>query len=154
MHSQKSYIAVTASIIITQIIAFRKNRDIHAIWTEIGGRQIAFAVLQKGGKMNDLINRKGAINAVCTVLYPDADKMNDAKKVLKEMPPAQPEQKWIPCSDMLPKEPGLYLVSGGSKTWFCEFCKIFEVSGWINSARNPEVKAWMELPDPYEGEQE
>ena len=39
----------------------------------------------------DTINRKGAINAVCTVLYPDADKMNDAKKVLKEMPPAQPE---------------------------------------------------------------
>lgn len=41
--------------------------------------------------MNDSINRKGAINAVCTVLYPDADKMNDAKKVLKEMPSAQPE---------------------------------------------------------------
>ena len=39
----------------------------------------------------DAISRKGAINAVCTVLYPDADKMNDAKKVLKEMPPAQPE---------------------------------------------------------------
>lgn len=48
-------------------------------------------IWKKGGKMNDLINRKGAINAVCTVLYPDADKMNDAKKVLKEMPSAQPE---------------------------------------------------------------
>ena len=45
--------------------------------------------------MNDSINRKGAINAVCTVLYPDADKMNDAKKVLKEMPSVQPE----PCED-------------------------------------------------------
>ena len=39
----------------------------------------------------DAISRKGAINAVCTVLYPDADKMNDAKKVLKEMPSVQPE---------------------------------------------------------------
>lgn len=71
---------------------------------------------------------------------------------MKELSPAQPEQRWIPCSERLPKEPGLYLVSGGSKTWFCEFCKIFGVSGWINNVRDPEVKAWMPLPQPYKGE--
>ena len=58
-------------------------------------------------------------------------------------------QYWIPCSEHFPDEPGQYLVSGKGKIWLCEFTKIGNVQGWINSAHNPPVQAWIPLPEPY-----
>ena len=101
--------------------------------------------------MNDSINRKGVINAVCTVLYPDADKMNDAKKVLKEMPSAQPERDvpikpnettdkaWgIPSRQAVCPKCGYYLghiafLDGykGKRITYCETCgQAIDWEGW------------------------
>lgn len=107
----------------------------------------------------DTINRKGAIIAVCTVLYPDADKMNDAKKVLKEMPSAQPKQQWIPVSERLPEDFQRVLVTivnyEGDKV-----IRVAEYHNWKGAFQIKEnheqwkvgekgLLAWMPLPETY-----
>ena len=55
--------------------------------------------------------------------------------------------KWIPCSDRLPKEIGFYLVSTTDCITIMEFNK-----GWISQnlgSCNWYVKAWQPLPKPY-----
>lgn len=44
--------------------------------------------------MSDLIERQAAIDAL--------DCINGAEEVLRALPSAQPEQKWIPCIERLP----------------------------------------------------
>ena len=67
---------------------------------------------QKGGKMDkDTIYRQQAIDAMCAVCGDDCDKSEFVYNapqdeqvilcpehyVLTQLPPAQPEQQWIPC---------------------------------------------------------
>ena len=73
----------------------------------------------------------------------------------KKLPSAQPEQRWIPCSEKLPDKDGLYLVtddSGGVKetheSWFIE-CYDGTLSWDLAN-----VTAWMPLPEPYQSEAE
>lgn len=80
------------------------------------------------------------------------------------MPSAQPEQRWIPCSEP-PKKDGVYIVyapnySGGSssaKEWhdgvmFSNYKK----GKWSiehGYYKRPNcAKAWMPLPEPWKGE--
>ena len=78
---------------------------------------------------------------------------------------AQPEQKWIPCSERLPEENGLYLVTVNASK---RPVRIYEYTPWemseerkywINDCDNHShvfnhfVKAWMPLTEPYKGEQ-
>ena len=72
-----------------------------------------------------------------------------------EVQSAQPEQRWIPCSEKLPDKDGLYLVtddSGGVKetheSWFIE-CYDGTLSWDLAN-----VTAWMPLPEPYQSEAE
>lgn len=121
--------------------------------------------------MDDLISRQAAIDAMIedkiqTKIYitstaeRDFEVFNSAcdrhAKMLKELPSAQPEQQWIPCSERLPKKSGQYYVSGGGKAWICEFLIIPNLArGWCDDALNPVVRAWMPLPEPYrEGKQD
>ena len=68
------------------------------------------------------------------------------------------EVRWIPVTERLPEERGIYLVSGkwaneDSEVWLCEFVRLYNW-GWCNAADRPVVQAWMPLPEPYkEGEQ-
>ena len=65
------------------------------------------------------------------------------------------EQRWIPCSERLPRENGVYIVSleDAVYPW-----ATFHNGGWFmlsvdNTAREfgaYEVIAWMPLPKPYE----
>ena len=70
---------------------------------------------------------------------------------------AQPEPQWIPCSEKLPKEGQMVLITDngeidfgmredGEWLWLCE-------SGTDYWAEIGNVDAWMPLPEPYKGEQ-
>lgn len=65
---------------------------------------------------------------------------------LKEyfMPSAQPEQRWIPCSERLPKTYGAYLVQDVCGTIFVDYWRGY----WL--AKTTMV-AWMPLPELYRG---
>ena len=80
---------------------------------------------------------------------------------------AQPEQRWIPCSERLPEEYGEYLVtykSDGDQKFMdiVEYEPSFEFDheknrfkgNWLFAddcrSVNPEVLAWMPLPEIYQ----
>ena len=72
-----------------------------------------------------------------------------AKQLIDEQPTIEPEQRWIPVSERLPEERGLYLTTTKNKEVYCDY--------WNedNFDRTEMVIAWMPLPEPYqEGEQE
>ena len=96
--------------------------------------------------MNDLISRQAAIEWCL--------------EGLNNMPSAQPEPQWIPCSERLPGKHGeMYLVtiSDGSvyscalqwdankKRWYLSFLN----NGKILVDYIDDVIAWMPLPEPY-----
>ena len=121
---------------------------------------------------SDLINRQDAIDVLSlgkeilsrvldntNIVGIDREKYSFGLKLIesdiediKELPPAQPEPQWIPCSERLPKKSGQYYVSGGDKVWICEFFIIPNfIGGWCNDVANPVVQAWMPIPKPYKG---
>ena len=66
-----------------------------------------------------------------------------------EQPPAQPEQRWIPCSERLPEKNCRCLTTN---TAWGAFEVDFNV--WINGEwlyPNEKPIAWMPLPEPYKG---
>ena len=84
---------------------------------------------------------------------------------LKELPSAQPEQRWIPCSERMPEEDHWL---GGSGKQFSEQVLVTianydnddiwvyvanTIDGeWIlDLPRYCEVIAWMPLPEPWKG---
>ena len=106
--------------------------------------------------MQDLISRQAAIEKISETIW-DTAVANDVKTILKELPSAQPEQRWIPCSERLPDDDRtkvVTLANGNVEAgyysngdWWC--------IGDTISLENPIVIAWMPLPEPYkEGEHE
>ena len=121
-----------------------------------------FAVAEEGrkGEPMDLIERHVALNAVDTIGHiatmPDGDKCirrSAVKYTLSMLPPAQPEQRWIPVSEKLPEESGYYTVTAhdgvGHRTTFVKYQK--KAKSWdLTGARSYwRVIAWMPLPEPY-----
>ena len=116
--------------------------------------------------MSDIISRQAAIDAMTNTLwhypnecYRNLNEYEFAKGLaelgLKSVPSAQPEQRWIPCSERLPKPEskeqrrGFYLTTNGygsvGVTRY-EFYNDFQKTGWQNDIR---IDAWMSLPEPY-----
>jgi hypothetical protein len=105
--------------------------------------------------MIDLISRQAAIDAINGVLVED-----DACKVwfrlaLQNLPSAQPEQRWIPCSERLPEHGGRYLISVldgiNRRTTVAPYlprCKAWAMTGRMTYWK---VIAWMPLPESYRG---
>ena len=94
----------------------------------------------------DLISRQDAINVADAVWSVTGDK-NVAKvwDQIKDLPSAQPEQRWIPCGERLPEERGFYLTTTKDKAVYCDY--------WNedNFDRTEMVIAWMPLPEAYRG---
>jgi hypothetical protein len=116
----------------------------------------------------DLISRQAAIDAVIEWYGCEPRDMDDFKKILAKQPSAQPEPQWIPCSERLPEEYGLYLVTSREKATAEEFGFDLDdvevkkmrfnedgwriprhIPEWINGVVHTTVLAWMPLPEPY-----
>ena len=74
---------------------------------------------------------------------------------IDEAPTIEPKQGWIPCSDRLPKDEGIFLVTMETYV-FNEYSHPVGTSfyspsfGWVNASPN-KVLAWMPLPEPWKG---
>ena len=83
---------------------------------------------------------------------------NDAVSLVGSMPSAQPEQKWIPVSEGLPKKDGRYQVTRHDDVTNTEFIDIlwYEKNTWWNRQATGDyaVTAWMPLPEPWRGEKD
>lgn len=79
------------------------------------------------------------------------------EKVLDLIEEQPTVDRWIPCSERLPKEDGNYLISGvwGSGKEAVGDCDFSVNDGYFRTAWNFDTLAWMPLPEPYEaGDQE
>lgn len=74
---------------------------------------------------------------------------------LEGLPSAQPEQRWIPCSERLPKygEPVLWCNEKGS-VFTTAITFVNERGDFAVGKRHRRysVVAWKPLPEPYKGE--
>lgn len=113
--------------------------------------------------MSDLIDRQSAIDALdeqfwrCLNIPICKEIRNVAKETIKALPSAQPEQKWIPCSERLPTEDGVYLIAyealGGGYGYDADtFHQNENKFGWYNG--DGEAIAWMPIPELYRGDNE
>ena len=114
--------------------------------------------------MDDLISRQAAIDAV-DIKNLHRGIVDALQNILSELPSAQPELRWIPCSERLPDHPendDYYLVTIQCEhydgwddyvTGFAEWTKHGweELSCYIGQIK---VVAWMPLSEPYKAEGE
>lgn len=112
--------------------------------------------------IGDMISRQAAIDAIEEVDWYHQNKnkdmvsganssehqawykADDIYKTLEELPSAQSEQRWIPCSERLPKpfEYCLWTTTDGRVVYH-------HCDGLFSN-----YVAWMPLPEPYKEEQE
>ena len=123
--------------------------------------------------MSDLIDRQAAKEAYCEAFCtpgsrcPDGlcREVNEAFDAIKNLPSAQPEQRWIPCSERLPEEGRQVLVYARSVHFaLAKYDEMREADGtyekqWVTfDAWKPFYKikgviAWQPLPEPWRGEE-
>lgn len=131
---------------------------------------------------DDLIRRKTVLDALDEIESEVADGMgyqyDKWRDYFIDLPSAQPEQRWIPVTEALPKEedcPMDCLVTRKSKfignytdmavcekngTWTHEDWDAIVLgdvedgkSTGLISTRDDNIIAWMPLPEPYKGEE-
>ena len=78
-------------------------------------------------------------------------------EIIKALPPAQPEQRWIPVSERLPKEGEVVLTQAKFKDDVkMAVSSRIDYNYWTTwGTRDINIVAWMPLPEPYQegGEQ-
>jgi len=118
--------------------------------------------------MDDLISRQAAIDCEYQVkIINDIEyvMLSEVQMKMRKLPSAQPEQRWIPCSERLPEEYGEFLVTMTEKAKAKDLGFDIDetyirkmrynsngwqlprhIPSWINEAVKDEVLAWMPLP--------
>lgn len=111
--------------------------------------------------MNDLISRQVAIRKIKKTMDKSAkgdvgNFFNTIKQqdinILKSLPTVQSTPQWIPCSERLPENCSLVLVTD---TWqgtrvdlaYCVDKRFYEDS--YDTDATATITAWMPLPEPY-----
>ena len=131
--------------------------------------------------MDDLISRQAAIDALDKrfddIPMEQTQEILLLRRDLRTLPSAQPEQRWIPCSERLPEAedcPMDCLVTRKSKyignytdMAVCEKNGMWTHEDWdaivlgdvedgkstgLISTRDDDIIAWMPLPKPYREE--
>ena len=109
--------------------------------------------------MSDLISRQAAIDEIKAV-YEWHDVVTEDRMIqhFKVLPSVQ-EQRWIPVTERLPEEDGVYIVTykipheGKDIESFGVGVKHFigRLKMWSMNDLSTPI-AWMPLPEPYKGE--
>ena len=78
----------------------------------------------------------------------------NAIECLEELPSAQPEQRWIPCSERLPKVRQWVLCQ--CRAGIIDVLRLTDDGCWYRKSNeiymSGFVLAWMPLPEPYREE--
>lgn len=116
--------------------------------------------------MSDLISRQAAIAAIEEMQIPImrsefSDEqliftgMSEALAAIKELPSAQPEQRWIPCSERYPdmdERVLVYTVAHDYHVWDCMSNRadnyFWEDEEGLYHDKY-EADLWMPLPEPW-----
>lgn len=122
--------------------------------------------------MSDLIRKRDVISAISDLLMIQLQgkalpTWNEVYHAIDNIPSAEPERKWIPVTEALPKDTEFVLltirrlsksynqtpfisvgyVSWNQSAWWC-------AHDGDCDAHNVEVLAWMPLPEPWKGNDE
>lgn len=125
---------------------------------------IALRDLVKGEKMSNLIDRQDAIELINEYLTTATqiknkdmvDALEDMKDDFVNLPSAQPEPHWIPCSERLPEE-YIRVQIQMDNGWIITAYRVGIEGVWFSVPDCGEiikaelVEAWRKLPEPYKG---
>lgn len=110
----------------------------------------------------DCIDRQATLNAIIKRLgIKNETYLLEAERAIYQqilaMPPVTPQEtRWIPCSERLPEENGVYIISYEDAVTWLEWFN----GKWFFYPSNPAreetgtIIAWMPLPEPYKTESE
>lgn len=108
--------------------------------------------------MDDLIRRQDAIELIENESRKWGDEygISDVLCDLADMPSAQPEQRWIPVSERLPKVDNISKRVLVTTSWGVVKEAYYCVDHWSIDDVDYKfsVAAWMPLPEPWKGEEE
>ena len=113
--------------------------------------------------MSDLINRQAAIEYIKLQKWRRFDGMTIEEAILtmiREVPSAQPEPKWIPATKRLPKIGEEVLLSEPNAMFIAEYHGSGNAEGlWVvdechHYLADVNKCAWMPLPKGYRGKQD
>lgn len=99
--------------------------------------------------MSDIISRQAAIDCVTY-------DVEHTIECLKALSSAQPEPKWIPCSERVPERADNVIIcyKAGDYTLVSTGRYLYKFKMWyvdvVGDLRDG-VTAWMPLPEPYQG---
>lgn len=95
--------------------------------------------------MSDLISRQDAIEWLTTQWDGMVTSVFDG---IKRLPSAERKGEWIPCSERLPEDNGVYIVT--TSIGQCQI-HVFNKDGNSREYWTRCNKAWMPMPEPYQG---
>lgn len=87
----------------------------------------------------------------CSLNYEQGN-MGEQKEALDTAIKALEQTRWIPCSERLPEEPGIYLVSMYRLGYPQREVDGFVCGRWERFGN--DVIAWCKIPEPYKAESE
>ena len=101
----------------------------------------------RGRRMNRLLDEQAVVDVVDFECGEWRGLAKTIVEKIEQLPSAQPEQRWIPCSERLPEKCGEYLVTREARGVYryLDIVKKTNISGQIAS----DIIAWMPLPEPY-----
>ena len=76
--------------------------------------------------------------------------LEDGKKAIEALPSAQPEPRWIPCSERLP-EPRIDVWCNSDMGQMVGYYEENVETWYGRDYLELMVTAWMPLPEPYKG---
>lgn len=110
--------------------------------------------------MSDLIDRQDAIDLLTSTvkrykgIYGDlGGAVSGARELIKSLPSAETERKWIPVTESLPEDGERVLIThkgGVSFGWYNG--SYWERGASTNHRPLQTVIAWMPLPESYKGD--